>query len=332
MAGTFPQPGTAAQNLQLFAAINQRLVHQLQKWRNLDALTLDVGAVVLTSEGREVSRAELLAGERGYQALLVFCPELELVLGSKLCAGDILESAGKLELLEQVMASLPESVTHLTLRCDIASDHHALMDFCQNPESRTENLRRFGMVDFVIGAQQEIEEFRDEIERTAAQRWQMVRPEKSAKSSLECAELNHVPAWALQRSESEAWRFVGTRYALPGEFGLGHDECMARDGQPAYRLSMYISNMPNPKPAAPGDAGLAMDAVEMVRFAHERSSLDKNLYAALKQSMAEGPLPSGGLGANAAWWHLAALAMNLTVLILQESDAFDRDDTYSEGA
>jgi len=322
-----PRPAAA---LQVLEEVNGRLMRSLVGWLGLRSLTLDLDATIVASGKRQALSTYRAAtgqvpGERGYQPLLAFCPELGMVLGSEFRDGNVPASNGNLRLLRRVLEQLPESVTQVTLRSDGAAYQYELMDFCQNPQRRPPSLRRFGVIHFVLSARQAAE-FRDEVQRTAGPHWQTVWPGVETASELECAELCYVPTWVVQRPESQTWRFVATRRELPGELGIGHDECSAQDSRPAYRVRGYLSNLPHPE--SPGAGRNAMAAADVVRFAQERCGHGEEIHAVLKRDMAGGMLPSGRFGANAAWWHLAEMAVNLTAL-LRRSGALGKHNLWA---
>ena len=94
-------------------------------------------------------------GERGYQPLSVFCPELGMVLGTEFRDGNVPASMRNLELLERVLSNLPAEIKWVGVRSDGAAHQKKLIRFLNDPASRPEPLRRFGVIGFVIGVPQD---------------------------------------------------------------------------------------------------------------------------------------------------------------------------------
>ena len=77
-----------------------------------------------------------------------------MVLGTEFRDGHVPASVGNLGLVKKVILDLPSCVEGVTLRSDSAGHQHELMQFCQLPESREEELRRLGVIGFVSSAWQ----------------------------------------------------------------------------------------------------------------------------------------------------------------------------------
>lgn len=314
-------PAPAAE-LQAVQEVTRRLAHRLVQVLELDELTLDMDATVLACGKRDAlptyrSATGRVPGERGYQPLAVFCPELGMVLGTEFRDGNVPAKVRNRELLEQVLGELPPEIKRVWFRADGAGFQHGLVQFCNEPASRPASLRRFGVIGFVVSADQD-EAMRESLAKTPQGWWGPVPG-----SALECADLDHVSAWDARPPQAGyLLRYVATRQALPGELGLGPDESPATDRAPAYQHRVYLSNLAYPLAPHEG-AGLAMATAEVVRYAHERCGHGEGVHAVLKRDLAGGMLPSGRFGPNAAWWHLAVLSANLNALL--RHCAFGRD-------
>ena len=306
-----PEP---ANGLQVLEAVTDRLRDRLIEVQQLEELTLDLDATVVASGKREArptyrSATGEAPGERGYQPLSVFCPELGMVLGTEFRDGNVPASVRNRELLERVLSRLPPAIRRVWVRSDGAGYQKALVRWFNDPGSRPAALRRFGVIGFVLSADLG-GEMKQSLAQTPEDWW---RPLPG--SALHCAELDHVSDWnAGPKQAGQLLRHVATRRALPGVLGINPDELSSRDGAPAWRCRVYLSNLPHPADAGEG-AGLAMSAAELVRFAHERCGRGEEVHAVLKDDLAGGMMPSGRFGANAAWWHLGVLTLNLNAVL-----------------
>ena len=306
-----PEP---AEELQVIQAVTDRLRDRLIEVLQLTELTLDLDATVLASGKREAlhtyrNAIGTVPGERGYQPLSAFCPELGMVLGTEFRDGNVPAEMRNLEMLEQVLSGLPPAIERVWVRIDGAGYQKKLARFFNDPASRPEALRRFGVIGFVV-SEDLSEEVKKSLARAPGDWWEPIPG-----SELQCADLDHASDWnAGPKQAEQLLRHVGTRRALPGELGLGSDESPVCDGAPAWRYRAYLTNLPHPVEPGAG-AGLAMSAAEVVRFAHERCGRGEEVHAVLKDDLAGGRMPSGQFGVNAAWWHLAVLSLNLNAVL-----------------
>ena len=211
------------------------------------ARDLRLGAALLLSGG--------CPGERGFQPLIAFCPEIGMVLHGEMRNGNVPASKGNLEALAAVLDGLPRSVERAMVRMDGAGYQERIIRFCNNPSVRPGPLRRFGTVALVAGAPR-TKALMEEVDRLPEDAWRPL-PADGEACRLGVAELGFVPNMGARQGASHLMRFVATRRELPGELGVD----------------------PGGIPAA---AGI---------------------------------LPSGRLGANAAWLKAAAVTLNVIALL-----------------
>ena len=106
-------------------------------------VTIDLDATIIRSfknECESIYRANTgdVPGERDYQPLIAFCPEVGMVLHAEMCAGNVPASKGNLEALEAVLGRLPQSVEGAMLRTDCAGCQERIIRFCNDPSARPE--------------------------------------------------------------------------------------------------------------------------------------------------------------------------------------------------
>ena len=98
---------------------------------------------------------------------------------------------------------------------------------------------------------------------------------------------------------------------------MGDEDIPARNGQPASRVRVVITNIP-----APGDRRAdrlgpprAMAPQPLLEWLNGRCGDAERAHDGLKNGLAGGTLPCGRFGANACWWWAVVLAFNLQALI-----------------
>ena len=282
--------------------------------------TIDLDATIVRSfkKGCEYTYRAAngdVPGERGFQPLIAFCPEIGMVLHSEMRDGNVPASKGNLEALAAVLGRLPRSVERAMVRTDGAGYQERIIRFCNDPSVRPEPLRRFGTVAMVAGAPR-TKALMEEVDRLPEDAWRPL-PADGEACRLEVAELGFVPNIGARQGASHVMRFVATRRELPGELGVDPGDIPAAGGRPAYRLRCCFTNIPAPD-ATPAELANGLGprtAAGIVRLAHGRCGQGEAVHSMLKSDLAAGILPSGRLGANAAWLKAAAVTLNVIALL-----------------
>ncbi len=313
-----PPPGACHD---LLREVNRRLVTEGVRAAGAGAVTIDLDATIIASGKREClstyrAAAGLVPGERGYQPLIAFCPEIGMVPWLEMRDGNVPAKLDNRRGFEEALMQLPGTVGRAVLRSDTAGYQKEVIRACNEPALRREETRRFGTVGLICGAVRS-EPLMAEVARLGEDAWRPMpvsgrnRRAASHGAQLECAELPYVPASTLAMKPHHVVRYVVTRRALPGELGLDEGDLPAAHGRPAYRIRAYVTNFPAPDAIGAEKAnGLeTMDSFEVVTAAHARCGHGEEVHAVLKSDLAGGMMPSGRFGANAAWLWLAALGV-----------------------
>jgi hypothetical protein len=62
-------------------------------------------------------------------------------------------------------------------------------------------------------------------------------------------------------------------------------------------------------------SNLNWEGSRLIQWQHERCGKSEEVHKVMKEDLAGGTLPSGDFGANAAWWGMMVLALNLNVML-----------------
>ena len=308
---------------ELFREVSRRLMAEGVRDAGAGSVTIDLDATIIASGKQEClhtyrAAERVVPGERGYQPLVAFCPEIGMAPWLEARDGNVPASMDNLRALEEALLQLPDAVRRVTLRTDGAGYQDDVIRACNDPGFRSEGTRRFGTIGLICGATRS-EPLMAEVTRLADDAWQPVAEPAGTgsgaagpdKPQLECAELAYVSSGCRRSGPHHVIRYVVTRRALPGKLGMDEGELPATDGRPAYRIRAYMTNFPAPDAVRAEKAnGLkVMEAAEVVAAAHQRCGHGEEVHAVLKSDLAAGMMPSGRFGANAAWLWLAALAL-----------------------
>jgi len=58
-----------------------------------------------------------------------------------------------------------------------------------------------------------------------------------------------------------------------------------------------------------------MDGEELIHWLHKRCGRSEQVHSVMKEDLAGGKLPSSDFGANAAWWWIMIMSLNLNVMM-----------------
>ncbi len=313
--GYVPRPSAA---LARVSGLSEGLLRDLAKHREARAVTLDVDATIVSSGKREARFTYRAAtgevrGEKGYQPVVVYCPELGAVVHTEFRDGNVPASKDLVRVVEEALRRLPECVEEVTVRMDSAGYQHELVRYCNDPGVRGAGLERFGVLRLVCGVA-DYEELLEEARRVPEEDWKALGETKQ----VQMAEVPFVPAEVCRHRSGDTLRYLAVRRAAPGNLGLGKDMMPARGGRPAMRLRLLFTNIPAPEAATPKDGEERLPPAsgsQVLKLANGRCGEGEEIHSILKRDLSGGMMPSGKFGANACWWELAALSHNLVALL-----------------
>jgi len=292
-AAWIPPPSGALRKLH---RINRAMIDRQVKRKNLTHLTIDIDATIIRSGKRECLSTYRAANgtvpfEKGYQPLMGYSPELGMILHM-----------------------LPDRVTSVSVRMDSAGYQHEVIRYCNDPSVRDEQVRRFGIIGFVVGAKL-CDSSKASIVSTGEGDWQ---PGSGDAEEWHGAEICHVPSMVAGMPKEHRVRYVAFRHGI-GELGVGTDELGGGhwDGVGPCRLRLLATNHPSPDEQGPvaGDEPVlpVRDMWEVREEANARCGDSEQAHGIVKSDFAGGMLPSGRFGANSCWLFLACLSHNLVL-------------------
>ena len=281
--------------------VNGDLLQVVQAQHPVTQATLDMDATLIETQKREALYCYKYF--KAYQPLNTWWAEQGLIVHSEFRDGNVPAGHEQLRVLEEAARLLPAGVTKLYLRSDTAAYQQDLLTYCA--EGKNE---RFGVIEFAVSADV-TREFKQAAAELPESAWRpldrIVEGERYA-GDQEWAEVGYVPNWAAMSKRAPDYRFLAIREPL-GELDLGDAEqlpfpTMSFGTQGRYKLFGLVTNR-----TLPGD--------DVIRWQRERCGKSEEAHAVMKDDLAGGRLPSGLFGANAAWWAIMVLALNLNALM-----------------
>jgi hypothetical protein len=257
--------------------------------------TLDMDATLVEASKRDALFC--YKGFRSYQPLNVWWAEQQLVAYTEFRDGNVPAAFENLRVLEEALELLPAGVKEVLLRIDTAGYEARLLRYCA--EGRNE---RFGVIKFAIGVDV-TPEFKRAVTKVADSDWQPLTGRGGEDFGQQWAEVCYVPNSLATRKGGPEYRFLAIREPLrqldlPGFEQQELPFPTTELGGKKYKLFGVVTNQKLP-------------GAELIRWHRERCGKSEQAHSVMKSDLAGGRLPSGLFGANAAWWWMMILALNL---------------------
>jgi hypothetical protein len=279
--------------------VNAEFVSFVQSASERKVATLDLDATLV--ETSKSSALYCYKHFRAYQPYNVYWAEQGVMLHTEFRDGNVPAGYDQQRVLKEALSYLPAGVVKIRLRSDTAGYEHKLLRWCESKRND-----RFGVIEFAVGCDV-TPEFKRAVEEVAEEDWRPLYKEVGggwALTGREWAEVCFVPD-AISR-KAVTYRFLATREALKNQPLPGMDSQLSlpfqtmTKGKVTYKVFGVVTNMD-----WAGD--------EIIRFHDGRCGKAEEAHKILKEDFAGGIMPSDEFGANAAWWAIAVLAMNLSV-------------------
>ena len=285
-----PTPGAGLRGL---ARANARLLAFTQKARPRPTATLDVDATLIQSDKREA----LYCYEKypAFQPLSVWWSEQELLVYTEFRDGNVPAGFEKLRVVKEALEHLPRGVERVRLRADTAGYQHDLLGYCDRGESE-----RFGRIGRVVGGAMR-GRFKPALAEVAEEDWH----DFPGVTDQQWAEVCFVPNELARSKTGREYRYLAVRSplrqrVLPGlEDETEEPNCPVVEAEgERYKVRGLVTN-------------LTWDGRAVIEWYRQRCGKGEEVHAVMKEDLAGGTLPSALFGANAAWWWIMLLALNL---------------------
>ncbi|MCP5048304.1 MAG: IS1380 family transposase [bacterium] len=285
--------------------VNQELVEFLQLNHPSSVATLDQDATITASDKEEALYT--YKGFKGYQPLNTWWWEQDVVLHTEFRDGNVPAGFNQRRVFEEALSCLPAGVETVYLRSDSAGYQHDLLRYCECGENQ-----RFGRIQFAIGCGM-VEDFIKELHHVPENEWRPIHKVINGvvkETGQQWAEVCFVPNAISRSKKGPDYRYLAIREvvkqkALAGmeeEFQKSLDFPNVKLNNKRYKLSGLVTN-------------LKWYGESIIHWYRERCGNSEHVHSEMKESFSGGQLPSGKFGANAAWWWIMVLSLNLTSLL-----------------
>jgi len=283
--------------------VNADLVAFAQRIAPQPVATLDMDATLV--ESHKKTARFCYKGFRAYQPLNTWWAEQGLVVHSEFRDGNVPAGFEQKRVFEEALKCMPESVEKVYLRSDTAGYQIDLLQYCA--EGKNE---RFGEIEFAIGADVS-PEFKKAVSQVRAEDWKPLRRKLKGEwrdTDQEWAEVVFVPNW-IRSKNGPTYRYLAIREPLR-QLDLPTLETQEELPFPTmeftdigrFKLFGVVTNRD-----LPGE--------ELIAWLRERCGKSEEAHAVMKDDLAGGRMPSWKFGANAAWWQMMLLSLNLNAIM-----------------
>ncbi len=247
--------------------------------------TIDLDASVIESHKREAYETYL--GEKGYQPVIAYWAEEDLILADQFRDGNVPAGVGLLPVLKDALSALPSSIRLIRVRSDSAAYVHELLNWCRK------EVPGRPRIEYAISADMR-EELRAAIQALPEEAWKPLRKVTDQGWVIgrkEWAEVEFVPTKPSRKKNMKADRYLAIRIRpAQGE--------LFQDGNP-YHYFAIVTNM------------WSWDGERLLQWQRERCGTVEKVHDVLKNDLAAGVLPAKRFFANAAWWRLNVMTYNV---------------------
>jgi hypothetical protein len=314
-----PKP---TENLRGLCLVNRSLIEAAQRRSPQSVATIDMDATLVASHKEETLYC--YKGFKAYQPLNSYWYEQGLTVHSEFRDGNVPAGYEQLRVFKETLRQLPEGVEEVFLRSDTAGYQINLLKYCA--EGKDE---RFGEIKFAIGVDV-VPAFKQATLEVSDGDWHRLYRSEEEKSEAsdnadnteairEWAEVCYVPNSLGSKKDGPTYRFLAIReripqLALPGtqasstQLQLPFATITFPDKPCSYKLFGLVTNYTEKEKK--GD--------EVIRWNRQRCGKSEGAHTEMKHDLAGGRLPSHRFGANAAWWAIMILALNLSVIMKRQ--------------
>jgi hypothetical protein len=295
------------EHLSSLVEINKEALEFLQLNHVEKKATMDMDATLVESDKEEALYS--YKNEKSFQGLNVWWDEQGYMVHTEFRDGNVPAGFEQKRVLIEALENLPEGVEEVYLRSDTAGYQHDLLKYCEKGENK-----RFGRIGFAIGCDV-VEEFKKRVYEVEESEWHPICREVNGElkeTGQEWAEVCFVPNEISRSKKGPAYRYLATRELIKQRELPGKDMeelCQQSFSFPnmkinnkRYKIFSVVTN-------------LDWDGEAIIHWHRKRCGNSEHVHSEMKGGFCGGQLPSGKFGANAAWWWIMVLALNLTAMM-----------------
>lgn len=267
-----------------------------------ETATIDGDATLVASEKSEALYC--YQNYLAYQPVNMYWDEYGLMAHTEFRDGNVPAGHEIKRVFCEALERLPEGVKKARFRGDSAAYQYELMDYCELGEDK-----RFGRIEFVISCDI-CDSFKRSVIKTGEEEWKPIYRDLGngikVKTNQQWAEVAYVGSL-----KSPEYRYIAIREPIEYQrslplSGIGDESqrCLPFPNYQdpgngvRYELSGLVTNM-------------EWEGEKLIHWSRKRCGKSEQAHSVMKSDLCGGKLPSGKFGANACWWQVMVLSLNL---------------------
>ena len=278
-----PSPSMTTQKMH---DCNKALLAALEHNRSSNVITLDMDATLIETHKEDALYS--YKGYAAYQPMNVWWDEHQVVLYTQFRDGNVPANYELQTVLHEALSCLPEGTAkkQVRVRVDAAGYDISFLKYCDNKK-----------IHFAVGCPIS-ESLRSAIKAVPENSWQKLDKLR------EYAEVCFVPSSLSTSKRGHEFRYIAIREllkeqcVLPGfpekEYPFPVEELACK----RYKIHAVVTNMNT-------------TAKDLIPWYYKRCGHSEEAHAVLKNELASGVLPSNNFHANAIWWWIAVISINI---------------------
>jgi len=281
--------------------VNKDICASLNSANPQETATLDMDATLVETNKRDALWC--YKGFKSYQPLNTWWDEHGIILHTQFRDGNVPAGFEQLKVFKKALACLPEGVKKVKFRSDTAGYQHDLLKYCDKTDNKC-----FGKIEFAVGCNV-TKAFKTAVEQIPDSQWHPINKDHMATGS-EWAEVCFVPNELCHSKNAPEYRYLAKRQILKDQQLPGMEESQMSLPFPTmqietkkYKVFGIVTNIKD------------MDGEELIHWLHKRCGRSEQVHSVMKEDLAGGKLPSSDFGANAAWWWIMIMSLNLNVIM-----------------
>jgi hypothetical protein len=290
------------------------------------SITLDQDATLIPTERPEALYC--YKKMKANEAFNTFCPEYDLIVGTRYSDGNVTAGYQQLEELKRVLSFVPAGVEKVSLRSDSAGYQIELMKYCASGADE-----RFGVIDFGISCDVR-EEFKEAVCRVPEEEWRPLRKKGERDYTQEWAEVAYTSNKLSSSKKDPEIRFFATREKFSQykpvedkpqtgpvqrelDFMMDESHIEELESGKDEMKKLHLTLMSGKVYKVFGLASNIMERAgdEIIFWHRERSGKSEQAHDILKNDFGGSHVPSHLFGVNAAWWNISVVVMNVNSMI-----------------
>jgi len=252
-----------------------------------DTATVDLDATIIESHKQAAKFA--YDGRRGYQPVVAVWAEMGLILADEFRDGNVPAGMAPLGCARTAFAALPDGLKQYYFRGDSACHEGDLLSWLQD-ERRPDGPQ--GSIGFAISARMS-PELLQAVRQIREGGWKTIETESDG-TRRQWADVDFVPGARYERKDTRPLRYLAIRL-------LKAQGTLFADGTDRQHFAVVTNR--------------TEDGAFIVNWQRLKAGTIEHVHDELKNGLGAGRLPSGKFGANAAWFRIACLTLNLVEAI-----------------